>query len=204
MVRWITRQWSFVPTLSPWNARFSLLLVLGKYSYAFSLQPSWRVPHYFRQTSHASPLNMRENLSERGLLIWQHSSSMCLTDKIFLQTHVNNCYNGHFLKKASCQRTFWRLLKMDLAIRTAMACTSTSSEGSVFDCCCKFISCLSKRWNTSVSHNFAHTHTHTHTHTKMCCSHLFYTHIHSTTPPPNTHTNPMSSRQTHRVNQTHH
>ena len=65
VVRWITRQWSFVPTLSPWKARFSLLLVLGKYSYAFSLQPSWRVPHYFRQTSHASPLNMHENLSER-------------------------------------------------------------------------------------------------------------------------------------------
>ena len=45
VVQWIfTRQWSFVPILSPWNARFSLLLVLGKYSYALGQQPSWRVP----------------------------------------------------------------------------------------------------------------------------------------------------------------
>ena len=61
-------QWSFAPNLSPWNARFSLLLVLGKYSYATGQQPSWRVPPYFRQISHASPLLMRENLSERGLI----------------------------------------------------------------------------------------------------------------------------------------
>ena len=68
VVQWITRQWSFVPNLSPWNARFSLLLVLGKYSYALRQQPSWRVPPYFRQISHASLLCMLKNLSERGLL----------------------------------------------------------------------------------------------------------------------------------------
>ena len=95
--------------------------------------------------------------------------------------------SGHFLKKESCQRTFWRLLKMDLAIRTAMhACTSTFSEGSVFDCCCKFISCLSKRWNTSVSHNFAHTHTHTHT--WKCAAHICFIHTYIAPPPPQTHT----------------
>ena len=65
VVQWITRQGSFAPILSPWNARFSLLLVLGKYSYALGQQPSWRVPPYFRQFSLASPLRMRENLSER-------------------------------------------------------------------------------------------------------------------------------------------
>ena len=63
VVQWITRQWIFAPILSPWNARFSLLLVLGKY-YAFGQQPSWRVPPYFRQISHTSPLCMRKNLSE--------------------------------------------------------------------------------------------------------------------------------------------
>ena len=60
---WITQQWSFAPILSPWNARFSLLLVLGKYNYAIGQQPSWRVPPYFRQISPASPLRMRENIN---------------------------------------------------------------------------------------------------------------------------------------------
>ena len=67
VVQWITRQWSSEPILSPWNARFSLLLVLGKYSYALGQQPSWCVPPYIRQIVHASPLRMRENLNERGL-----------------------------------------------------------------------------------------------------------------------------------------
>ena len=34
----------FSPILSPWNARFSILLVLGKYSSALGQQPSWHVP----------------------------------------------------------------------------------------------------------------------------------------------------------------
>ena len=34
LVQWIIQQLSFASILSPWNARFSLLLVLGKYSYA--------------------------------------------------------------------------------------------------------------------------------------------------------------------------
>ena len=67
-VQSITRQWSYAPILSPSNARFSLLLVLGKYSYTLGQQPSWRVPLYLRLISHASPLRMREKLSDRGLI----------------------------------------------------------------------------------------------------------------------------------------
>ena len=44
VVQWITWQWSFAPILLPWNVRFSLLLVLGKYSYVLGQQPSWHVP----------------------------------------------------------------------------------------------------------------------------------------------------------------
>ena len=38
--------WSFPPILSPWNARFSLLLAVvpGKYSYVLGQQPSWCIP----------------------------------------------------------------------------------------------------------------------------------------------------------------
>ena len=69
VVQWIIRQWSFAPILSPWNARFSLLVVLSKYSYALGQQPNRRVPSYFRHILHASPLRIRENLSERGLTV---------------------------------------------------------------------------------------------------------------------------------------
>ena len=54
--------------LLPWNVMLLLLLVLGKCSYALGQQPSWCVTPYFWQISHASPLCMREYLSERGLL----------------------------------------------------------------------------------------------------------------------------------------
>ena len=47
-----------------WNARFLLLVVLGKYSYSLGQQPSWRVPPYFRQIAYTSPLRVREDLSE--------------------------------------------------------------------------------------------------------------------------------------------
>ena len=45
VVQWITRQWSFALILSPWNARFSLLLVLGKYSYEWMNE--WMNKLYF-------------------------------------------------------------------------------------------------------------------------------------------------------------
>ena len=45
---------------------------IRNYSYVFDQQPSWRVsPQYFRQIAYAaSPLRMREDLSERGLICW--------------------------------------------------------------------------------------------------------------------------------------
>ena len=49
------------------KCKVSLLLVPGKYSYALGQLPADVFPPYFRQISHASPLRMRENLSERGL-----------------------------------------------------------------------------------------------------------------------------------------
>ena len=70
VVQWITRQWSFPAMLSPWNARFSLLVVLGKYSYVHGQQPSRRVPPYFRQIEYARPLRMREDLSARGQILF--------------------------------------------------------------------------------------------------------------------------------------
>ena len=54
----------FQPMSLPWNAKFSLLL--GKHSYATQLT---RCP-YFRQIAYATPLHMRRDLSERGLLTW--------------------------------------------------------------------------------------------------------------------------------------
>ena len=98
VVQWITWQWSLAPILSPWNARFSLLLVLGKYSYAISQQPSWHVPPYFRQISHASPLLMCENLSERGHLdlYCLHCAQGLIVKWFFfffsVTTHVNIIY----------------------------------------------------------------------------------------------------------------
>ena len=77
VVQWITWQWSFGLILLPWNAWFSLLLVLGKYSYMLGQQPSWHVPPYFWQISHASPLHMPENLSERGLFPCVFSWVLC-------------------------------------------------------------------------------------------------------------------------------
>jgi len=62
----VTRRWSFQPILLLWNARFSLLLVPAKYSYALSQQPSWHVPSYFWQIDYASPC--AKILSGRGLL----------------------------------------------------------------------------------------------------------------------------------------
>ena len=78
----VTQQWSFPPILSPWNARFSLLLVPGKYSYALRQQPSWCVPPYFQQIVYASPLRTCEDLSEteRGPFMWQCRSGINDTD----------------------------------------------------------------------------------------------------------------------------
>ena len=64
VVQWITRQRSFASILSPWNTRFSPLLVPGKYSYALGQQPSWRVTLTFTRQSIR---RTRENLNERGL-----------------------------------------------------------------------------------------------------------------------------------------
>ena len=64
VVQWITQQWPFAPILSPWNARFSL--VLGRYSYALGQQPSWHVPPCFQQISHTSPLHMCKNPKWKG------------------------------------------------------------------------------------------------------------------------------------------
>ena len=77
----VTQQWSFPPILSPWNARFSLL-VPGKYSYALRQQPSWCVPPYFQQIVYASPLRTCEDLSEteRGPFMWQCRSGINDTD----------------------------------------------------------------------------------------------------------------------------
>ena len=77
-----TQQWSFPPTLLPWNVRFALLLVPGKYSYALGQQPSWCIPPYFQQIVCASSLCMYEDLSEteRGLCMWQCRSGINDTD----------------------------------------------------------------------------------------------------------------------------
>ena len=94
----VIQQWSFLPILSLWNAKFSLLLVPGKYSYAFSQQPSWKVPPCCRQIAYVSPLRMHGELSERGLL---HSCNVWRVDwggggggdqKVYIREVNDKCF----------------------------------------------------------------------------------------------------------------
>ena len=94
--------------MSPWNARFSILLVPGKYSYALGQQPSWRVPPYFPQVAYASPLRMREDWSQRqpikgdykGLQLLQSGrrGGACWPDWIILHTQWGSFSSRHRLR----------------------------------------------------------------------------------------------------------
>ena len=119
VVQWITWQWSFALILSPWNARLSLLLVLGKYSYTLGQQLSWHVPPYFWQISHASPLHMPENRSEKGLFPCVFSWVLCdnwpyLMGQLFLCCTLhrygikkNFVSENIILTWLTCNKQFW-------------------------------------------------------------------------------------------------
>ena len=90
-VQWITWQSFFPPILLPGNARFSRLLVSGKYSCALSQQPTWRLPPYLRQITCASPLHMYKDLSGRGLFT-RTFESLCERFIFVVLWHNIHCY----------------------------------------------------------------------------------------------------------------
>ena len=80
----VTRQWSFSPILWPWHTRFSLLLIPEIQLCARPATQLTRSP-YFRQIVHASPLHMREDLSERGALYWRLAIRLYKVTEVIVQ-----------------------------------------------------------------------------------------------------------------------
>ena len=81
--QWITRQWSFPPILWPWNARFSLLLVLGKQLCA---RPATQLPccpllpanHVRQSIAHARKFKSQGSIPVRN---WQFKSGFGSTGR---------------------------------------------------------------------------------------------------------------------------
>ena len=72
--------------------------------YTLGQQPSWHVPPYFRQISHASPLHVPKNLSERGLFPCVFSWVLCdnwlyLMGQLFLYCNVWQVWHKSFICK---------------------------------------------------------------------------------------------------------
>ena len=82
-VQSITRQWSFAPILSPWNARFFTTTSTREIQLCARPATQLTCSPLLPADSHASPLRMRENLTGRGLFTHTHAHTQSWTKLCF-------------------------------------------------------------------------------------------------------------------------